>query len=109
MKNYIILIFSIILFSSCEDIVFDEDTGKIDQILTAFNFYKSERYDKAEELFNEALESGTIARRDTALLGLGLTQIRRYKLTDAINNLDSALILNPTMVEGLYGKMIINY
>jgi len=109
MKNYYIITLFTLLFFSCESIVFDDDEKKIDLIRTGFTLYKNEKYDLAEETFKLALATGTVVRKDTALTGLGFTQIRLYKLDSALVHLDNALTLNPTMSEALYAKMILYY
>ena len=109
MKNYKRFIFLIIFIIACDDVVFDNDSGRIDLIKTAYNLFQSERYDKAEIAFKNALSSGTIVRRDTIFTGLGLTQIRLYKFNDALLNLDSALQINADMTEALFGSMLLQY
>ena len=110
MKNYILIIVVTLMFFGCDKtVVFEEDRTKVDNLRDAFGELNEGNYIEAEEIFQDAINLGTIARTDTLYAGLGIAQMRLYKFTEALVSLDSALVHNPTMIEALYPQMVINY
>lgn len=109
MKKLIVVFSMFLMFFSCDDIIFDEDSDKLNVLSEAIKDYQSGDYESAKERFTEVLNSGTVARRDSIFMGLGYSETKLHNFDLANVALDSALALNPLMTEALYGKMVLSY